>query len=81
MMLRWAPARGPGAVHEELVVLGDLLAEEPLLVVPRHADPLEAELCVTMMPSHSPLAILAVRSLRRSRARSSLAATSSLALG
>jgi len=38
------------------------------------------ELCVTMMPSHSPLAIFAVRCLRRSRVRSSLPAISSRAL-
>ena len=38
-------------------------------------------LWVTTPPSHSPLAILAVKYLRRSRVKSSLAATSSLALG
>ena len=31
-----------GVLAEQLVVFGDLLAEELLLVVPRHADPLEA---------------------------------------
>ena len=36
---------------------------------------------MTMMPSHAPLAILAVRSLRRSRLKSSLPAISSLAFG
>src|SRR5712691_8869801 len=39
------------------------------------------ELWVTMMPSQSPLAILAVRSLRRARVKSSFPAISSLAFG
>ena len=33
---------GAGVFAEQLVVFGDLLQEELLLVVPRHADPLEA---------------------------------------
>ncbi len=40
MMLRRRVAAG--VVAEQLVVFADLLAEEPLLVVRRHADPLEA---------------------------------------
>jgi hypothetical protein len=39
------------------------------------------ELCVVMMPSHVPLAIFAVSSLRRARVRSSFVAISSRALG
>jgi hypothetical protein len=39
------------------------------------------ELWVVMMPSHAPLAIFAVRSFRRSRVKSSLAAIRSFALG
>ena len=43
MMLRWrAVGIAAGAVAEQLVVFGDLLAQELLLVVARHADPLEA---------------------------------------
>ena len=54
---------------------------QELFLVVRDMPIRSKELCVTMMPSQSPLAILAVRSLRRSRVRSSLPATSSLALG
>ena len=39
------------------------------------------ELWVVMMPSHTPLAIFAVRSLRRARVKSSFAASRSFALG
>jgi hypothetical protein len=74
------PSPFPGVFAEQLVVFGDLLQEEFLLVV--RDMPIRSKLLwVTMMPSHSPLAILAVRNLRRSRVKSSLAATSSLALG
>src|SRR6266436_6529569 len=39
------------------------------------------ELCVVMMPSHAPLAILAVSSFRFARVKSSLLAINSLAFG
>ena len=43
MMLRLAARAVARALsHEQLVVFLDLLAQELLLVVPRHADPLEA---------------------------------------
>jgi hypothetical protein len=35
---------GPGSVAEQLVVLGDLLAQEAFLEITRHADALEARM-------------------------------------
>ena len=34
---------GAGVLAEQLVIFGDLLAQELLLVVARHADPLETD--------------------------------------
>ena len=81
VLMRWLGAhRDVMLAAQRLVVFLDLLFQKLLLVRFRHSDPLEAAV-VTTMPSHSPLAILAVRNLRRSLVKSYLAGDEQFRVG